>query len=485
MPRPWFKIRRGAVLALAIIACTGAVARGQNDGDLFSAAPQRRRPIVIGLPAPTGGQSGEIKLEPNVVVNGAAMIPAGGDYRNPQASQIGADGGVSFPLSLSSPLTSGGVIPTAGVALPLRVIPANQPLAPPAAAGTGAAGPSAMPLPALEAAPGEELPPGGVPPLEMTPKAEPLFAQSLCATPEIGPHVHHHKGTFYGLGGVEAGTGDPGIGHERVMFAPFAIDITQPESDLKFRFDAFYHRYNPDRVEYFWAREGQRGPKLAETFVNNQDVTTTWEVASGKAFSITTELPIRIVDPVNNVGTAGLGDLSITTKTVLLDGNEWQITQIFRTITPTGAANKGLGTGHVSLEPGMLFRYKWSPETYFHGELEYWFPLGGDPVYDGQVLKYGFGISHLLYENDTLAVIPTLEFVGYTVFNGAQTAVPPTGIPQPVDTMGIFNVHPGIRFVRDSLGDLGTYEWGVGAAFGITANKWYNAMLLVEARFLF
>ncbi len=330
--------------------------------------------------------------------------------------------------------------------------------------------------------PAEELP-LGAPMADGPAKADPMFG-ALCEPAAPPPHKHQPKGTFYGLGGVEEGTGDPGLGRERVMFAPFFIDTTQPESDMDFQFDAFYHRYDPDRDEYFWAREASRGPKFPESHLNNQDVNFIWEVAAGKSFSITTEIPLRIVDPAVNAGTAGLGDLSVTTKTLLLDGSQWQITQIFRTITPTGDPGKGLGTGHVSLEPGVAFRYKWSPETYLHAELEYWFPLGGDPVYDGQILKYGFGISHVLYENDTFAVMPTLEFVGYTLFNGAQTTFPPT-VPQPVDTMGIFEVHPGIRFVHDSLGDLGTYEWGVSSGFGITQNKWYNAMLLVEARFLF
>ena len=134
---------------------------------------------------------------------------------------------------------------------------------------------------------------------------------------------------------------------------------------------------------------------------------------------MTTEIPLVLVDPVNNPNTAGLGDLQLTTKTVLLNGNDWEITQFFRTYLPTGDAMKGLGTGHVSLEPGFLFQYKWSPETYLHGELRYWFPIGGDPTQGGQVLRYGFGISHLLYENDVTAIIPTLEFVGWTVFRRA------------------------------------------------------------------
>ena len=178
--------------------------------------------------------------------------------------------------------------------------------------------------------------------------------------------------------------------------------------------------------------------------MNFQDVYAAWEVAAGKAFSVTTEIPIRLVAPDINPNTAGLGDVSVTTKTVLLTGNNWQITQLFRTYMPTDTPLHGTGNGHVSLEPGMLFRYKWTDETYFHAEAEYWIPLGDNPVYGGEILFYGFGISHLLYENDTYACIPTLEFVASTVFNGAQTQFP-TGAVQPVDTMTIVNVHPGLR----------------------------------------
>ncbi|HEY2148000.1 MAG TPA: hypothetical protein VGH32_08685, partial [Pirellulales bacterium] len=80
--------------------------------------------------------------------------------------------------------------------------------------------------------------------------------------------------------------------------------------------------------------------------------------------------------------------------------------------------------------------------------------------------------------------VPTLEFNGWTVLNGAQTTFP-LGLTQPVDTMGIFNVRPGLRFVRDTGGDLGLFEWGVSGSFALTTNKWYDASWLLEARFVF
>jgi hypothetical protein len=387
-------------------------------------------------------------------------------------------------------------------------MPAAQPpsspapaLQPPTAQMLLARQPAPMPpgpMTAAPAGPSEELPPGSVPGATAPSVldgpggiAQPIFAQTLssgcgcgCGGGCGGSDGDGHKGTWYGFGDAKpCQDGGGGLGHERVMFALFDMDSSQPESDLRFQFNAVYHEKDPDRAEFFWAETGILGPKLPEPFVNWQSVDTSLELASGKSFSLTTEIPLVLVDPINNPNTAGLGDMSITTKTVLLNGTDWQITQYFRTYMPTGDAMKGLGDGHVSLEPGFLFQYRWSPETYYHGELKYWFPIGGDPAFGGQVLRYGFGISHLLYENDTFAAIPTLEFVGWTVFDGMQTS--PQGIPQMIDTMGIFNIEPGIRFASDTGGDLGVIDWGVHASFAVTPNRWYNSALMLEIRFLF
>ncbi len=51
--------------------------------------------------------------------------------------------------------------------------------------------------------------------------------------------------------------------------------------------------------------------------------------------------------------------------------------------------------------------------------------------------------------------------------------------------MGIFNVCPGVRFISDTGGDLGLIEWGVSSAFAITANRWFDASVLIECRFVF
>ena len=49
---------------------------------------------------------------------------------------------------------------------------------------------------------------------------------------------------------------------------------------------------------------------------------------------------------------AGFSDMSITAKTMLLDSELFLFGFQMRTYIPIGQTGKGLGTGHVSLEPG-------------------------------------------------------------------------------------------------------------------------------------
>jgi hypothetical protein len=481
------------LLALSFCATVTAPAFAQDGSP--STGPERR-PIVVGLPLPLAGQSGELVVQPNV--NASGQLPPGVQpYNNPLPAFPSPDNNAPAPGSFFTQRSDNVVPASAAMApsesTPTQVLIARQPMPmPPGPSSAGPVGPPAEELP-LGVVPGPMAPmnPGFVDPNNVGGIAQPIFSQAISPTCGCGggSSGSSHKGTWYGLGDSKPCDDGGGIGHERVMFALFDMDSSQPESDLRVQFNAVYHEQNPDRAEFFWAEIGVLGPKVPAPHVDWQSVDTSLELASGKTFSITTEVPLNLVDPAPNfaglrdANTAGLGDVTITTKTVLLNGADWQITQILRTYTPTGDAMKGLGTGHVSLEPGFLFQYKWSPETYFHGELKYWFPIGGDPAFGGQVLRYGFGISHLLYESDTFAAIPTLEFVGWTVFDGSQTS--PIGIPQMIDTMGIFNIEPGIRFASDTGGDLGVIDWGVHASFAITPNRWYNSALMLEIRFLF
>jgi len=320
------------------------------------------------------------------------------------------------------------------------------------------------------------------PPIESilpTPETVPISNHLLSPVPladgclNCSPRRHGRKGSALDP------ADQPGIGSERVQFAVFELDPTQPLNNFRLRFDAAYDLERPDRAEFFWAKIGGKGPRLPERSVSYQDVRMYWEIG-GAAFSTFTELPIRVLDPEVNLNTAGLGDMTIGTKLRLLDEGRWQMTQVTRTTIQTGLAKRGLGNGHVSMEPGLLFRYQYSPETYLHSELKYWFPIAGDPDYSGQVLRYGFGWSHVAYDNDDVAILPTLEVVGWAVLDGLETD--PFGLPVAIDPEAILNIYPGVRFFLSEECPFGKFEVGVSGGITLTQNHWYEELVRLDLR---
>jgi hypothetical protein len=280
---------------------------------------------------------------------------------------------------------------------------------------------------------------------------------------------------------------EKGLGTERVMHAISFVDTTQPMQNFRMRFDAAYDYESPDRAEYFWAQIGSRGPAAVPPgpapSVDYQDIRTYMEVGGDK-FSVGTDVPIRIIDPDGGyANTSGLSDVNITTKLLFLDGHFWQITNLFRTHIPSGDANRGLGTGHAAIEPGFAIRYKWSDYTYFHGDLKYWVPLGGDPEFEGEVLNYGIAMSHVWRETDCFAIMPTIELRGYSFLDGLQTESIVT-VPQVVDVdpEGILIVHPGIRWAFDHGTDCSLREIGLFGGFAATSDSLYQELLRLEFR---
>jgi len=302
--------------------------------------------------------------------------------------------------------------------------------------------------------------------------AEPIFGDVLAGGD--GSACHRCRAQFVIFNPANR-SGDIGIGRERLAFAPFEMDSSQPSNNTLFRFDAAYGFPFPDRAEYLWAKPG-KGP-TAETEINYQDLRFRTEMG-GESFSAITEISLRSLDPVTIENTTGMGDMNVATKVVMLDGKSWQLTQITRTYLTTGAASKGLGTGHVSLEPGVLATYRWRPTTFIHQELKYWFPLGGDPEHSGQVLRYGLGYSHLLYETDAFAMIHTCEFISFWFLDGAK-GDPSTDI----DVERAYQLYPGIRFVADTGGDFGLVEFGCAGTFSMGQQSLFSSFLRLDLRF--
>jgi hypothetical protein len=207
------------------------------------------------------------------------------------------------------------------------------------------------------------------------------------------------------------------------------------------------------------------------------------EMASAK-FSLSTDYPLMLVDPSNNPTHGGFGDMNITTKLVFAENANWQLTYMMRTFMPTGSPGKGTGTGHVSMDHGLLFRYRVNCKLYWHNEFAFQFPLGGDPTWQGDLVTYATGLSYVLMETDLVAWMPTLELVGNSVLGGMQS-ISDFGLTQKIDSLTMVSIMPGMRVAMDKESVLGMLELGVSSGFSPTTERMFTSMIRFDARWSF
>src|SRR5436309_3126018 len=123
------------------------------------------------------------------------------------------------------------------------------------------------------------------------------------------------------------------------------------------------------RAEFFYAKCGcfrnaippdpnAAGPPLTETRVDYQDFASYLEVAYNNRVSGFVEIPVRLLNPERNNNTSGLADMNAGFKVAMIACEDTVFTFQFRTYIPTGDSDRGLGTDHVSLEPGLLLRQR-------------------------------------------------------------------------------------------------------------------------------
>ena len=247
--------------------------------------------------------------------------------------------------------------------------------------------------------------------------------------------------------------------------AAFFVEGTRPVTTTRIRWDYIDNYTLPDRSEMFWAGSGGtgggKGPPAKETSLTSSQLSLYQEIAA-KGFSFFIDIPYLTVDPEINPLAAGFGDMELGTKTLLFDRDLFQIGFMFKTILPVGNVTRGLGTGHVSLEPSLLGTLKITPDTYMQAQLSEWVPLGADTTFQGSVFHYHFSLNHVLCRPvPDVQVIGTAEFVGYS-FEAGEFSDPASGTFLPANNTSYFTLGPGIRLV--------ICEWldfGFGAAFNL------------------
>jgi hypothetical protein len=200
----------------------------------------------------------------------------------------------------------------------------------------------------------------------------------------------------------------------------------------------------------------------------------------------------------------GVSDITAGFKYALIaEENCRYVTFQLRGYFPTGDNTQGIGTGHYSIEPSLLFYQRLSDRLVAQGQLTYWIPLGGGPS-AGDVFEYGAGLGYDVIQRPNLRVTPVFELVGWTVIAGteamgAATVPAPTTIVNGVAAVNVNGVIvPSDHFFQSAAGDtivnakigIRTYlgehnDIYVGYGHALTGDRWYRDVFRIEYRLAF
>lgn len=286
------------------------------------------------------------------------------------------------------------------------------------------------------------------------------------------------------------------------------IDDATVDSRIRVRFESGWHNHFPDRAEFFYAKCGcyrdlagnpnydpdapGPGPGIV-TDLNFQQFYVQAEYSGGGRVSVFAELPTRSIkpqafaSPASFSNQSGLGDLRAGAKIGLLAAPDRAVTLQVKGFLPTGKAENGLGTHHVSLEPTLLAFNTVNDRVTIESQAGLWLPFNGsqgltsDDKFSGNIFFYGIGPSVEVYRNGSVALAPVVELVGWHVLGGLQTTGSPGVIPNDDATgTNIVNLKIGARVTWSPQS-----SFYVGWGHALTTASWYENILRFEYRFSF
>jgi hypothetical protein len=261
------------------------------------------------------------------------------------------------------------------------------------------------------------------------------------------------------------------------------IDPAIPGDIFRFRFDASYNDRRPTRAEFFYPRSAPAGPGLPrpEPRVDFQELASYLEMAATDRLSGFVNVPVRFLNPEVNANHAGLSDVDAGLKYAFLFRDDFVATFQFRTYAPTGDSHRGLGTHHVSLEPALLVYDRLADRLALESELRVWVPVNGTD-FAGQIIRYGVGLHYDVCRTSHCTFSPVVEFVGWTLLDGKEAVVPPSGAVFVHEAGGetIVNAKVGLRV---KFGDRADIYGGYGRP--LTGDRWYENTLRLEFRLLY
>jgi len=278
---------------------------------------------------------------------------------------------------------------------------------------------------------------------------------------------------------VAQGTSGPRVSDSSVGY----IDSAIPGDVFRFRFDAAYNDRRPTRAEFFYPKGAPLGPGLPqpESRVDFQELSAYLEATASDRLSAFVNLPVRYLNPELNANHSGFSDLDAGFKFAFLYDEDLVATFQLRGYAPTGDSHRGLGTDHVTLEPALLLYDRLSDRLGLESELRLWVPVGGTD-FAGEIVRYGVGLHYDVCRTAHWTVTPVIEFVGWTMLDGKESVVPPSGVPFVEDVAGqtILNAKLGLRV---KFGDWADVYGGYGRP--LTGDRWYENIWRLEFRLFF
>jgi len=267
--------------------------------------------------------------------------------------------------------------------------------------------------------------------------------------------------------------------------AAFYVDATRPQTQERLRWDDGFHLLFPDRSEYFFAEANGKGkgPQPLAPFrgpgrLNYDELSLYSETAIDRA-GFFVEMPYRNLTSDPGYHASGFGDVTAGVKALVFDCELLQLGFQFKTYIPTGDFNKGLGTGHVSLEPALLATLKLTADQYLQGEISEWVPLGGDSNYEGSIFTHQFSYNRVLcrFLPDVM-LVGTVEYRAWSFQHGLYTD--PFGNYHKSSGETYLALGPGGRlFIGDRI------DIGVGSSFAITSPNFATELFRTEFRIRF
>jgi hypothetical protein len=272
---------------------------------------------------------------------------------------------------------------------------------------------------------------------------------------------------------------DPGLSINDT-FVSF-IDSAVPRNVIGLRFDGAYNNRQPTRATYLFAKGGlpnSVGFPLPETRVDTLELTSYAEYSLTPWFSFFLEGSYRWINPEVNANQSGASDMRYGMRVCTWSSDSFIATILLRLYQPS-ARYETLGTGHWSIEPGLLAAYKINNNFHLEGELRYWIPITRDD-FAGDIFRYGLGLSYGQRNPNGVWYMPVLEGIGWTVMGGKTmlASSPDNFVVQDARNQTIVNGYLGLR-----VGYAQNVDFYIGYGRSFTGQFWARDMYRFEVRF--